>query len=291
MYNKIIKAILNLIIILGLIYCYSFITLLRIPNYIKIIMVVSSVLLLAISLIFKIYNYNKTSKVFYLIYITYSITLITYAVLVKYNIIQVLSSVSALKDYILETKGNGVLVYILIQLLQVIFLPIPASVICVVGSLIYGPFLGGLYCCIGVLIGSYVSYFLGRVFGKKLVSWIVGKSNADKYTELISKKGCVFLIIAFLLPLFPDDILCLIAGISNIKFKNFFLITLITRPIGVICMSYFGSGQLIPFNGWGVYVWLGILLIAIITIIIIYKYQEKLQKYVLNKIIKNKNKN
>jgi uncharacterized membrane protein YdjX (TVP38/TMEM64 family) len=118
----------------------------------------------------------------------------------------------------------------------------------------------------------------------------VGEENANKYSQLISNRGGFFLIIAFLLPMFPDDILCLIAGITNINIKTFLLITLMTRPIGVICMSYFGSGHLIPFTGWGIYAWTGILVIAIILVIIIYKYQDKMQEAMLNKIFKSKRK-
>ena len=172
-------------------------------------------------------------------------------------------SVDGLKKFILSTKEKGVYVYILIQAAQVIILPIPAAIICIVGSLIYGPFLGGLYCSIGVLVGSFISFILGKTFGYRIVAWIAGKENTDKYSEIIRKRGGFFLFLAFLLPMFPDDILCLIAGITNMKFKTFAWITIITRPIGVICMSYFGGGHIIPFSGWGLYVW-SILLVIIV---------------------------
>ena len=199
-----------------------------------------------------------------------------------------MSDVSSLKEYILSTKEKGVITYIIIQASQVIFLPIPAAVICIVGSLVYGPFLGAIYCTAGILIGSYISYLIGKIFGFRLVSWIVGKDNVYKYSEIIQKRGKVFLCLAFLLPMFPDDILCLIAGITNMAFPSFFWITLITRPIGVICMSDFGSGSIIPFTGWGIYAWIGILIVAITLVIIISKYQEKIQNFLITKIIKKK---
>ena len=185
-----------------------------------------------------------------------------------------------------STKEKGILVYILIQIMQVIFLPIPAAIICIVGSIIYGPLLGAVYCSIGILIGSYISFFIGKTFGYKLVSWIVGKDNTEKYTKIIRKRGGFFLAIAFLLPMFPDDILCLISGITNLSFKQFFWITLITRPIGVIAMSYFGGGHIIPFSGWGIYAWMAILICVVTIIVITYKYQDNMQTFILNKIFK-----
>ena len=118
------------------------------------------------------------------------------------------------------------------------------------------------------------------------MSWIVGKDNADKYSQIIRNRGGFFLALAFLLPMFPDDILCLIAGISNMSFKKFFTITLITRPIGVICMAYFGSGKLIPFTGWGMYAWIGILVVAVALVYIIYRWQDPMQTWILNKVFK-----
>ena len=96
--------------------------------------------------------------------------------------------------------------------------------------------------------------------------------------------------VAFLLPMFPDDILCLIAGITNMKFKTFAIVTAITRPIGVICMSYFGSGYIIPFTGWGIYVWVALLVVVVITVFLTYRYQERMQNFVLNKLFKRRDK-
>ena len=117
---------------------------------------------------------------------------------------------------------------------------------------------------------------------------IVGKDNTDKYSSLLRNRGGFFLGLAFLLPMFPDDILCLRAGISNMSYSKFFVITLITRPIGVICMAYFGSGSLIPFSGWGIYAWIGILVVAIAIVFITYRWQDEIQDWILNKVFRKK---
>ena len=245
-------------------------------------------LLILLTIVFNWLHLKILKKLAYCSYVITCICLIGYSVLYYFDILSIFSNVYTLKEYILSTREKGVIIYILIQLLQVVFLPIPASVICIVGSLIYGPLLGGIYCTIGVLLGSFISFFTGKIFGYKLVSWIVGKDNVDKYTELIRKRGEFFLGLAFLLPMFPDDILCFIAGITKISTKKFFWVTLITRPIGVICMAYFGSGKIIPFNNWGIFVWLGILVLVIVFTIIMYKWQDKIQDFILTKVFQKK---
>jgi len=291
MIKNIISYLFNIIILIlaqiGIFFC----PISTINNLFKIIISFSIIVVYLLTYIFKWFKFNRLFKVTYIIFMLSCILSIIYSLLFKLGIIETFSSVHALKDYILSTKEKGVIVYILIQCSQVIFMPIPAAIICVVGTMIYGPLLCGIYCSIGILLGSFISFIIGKTFGYKIVAWIVGKENTDKYSTLIRKRGSFFLIIAFLLPMFPDDILCLIAGITKMKFKTFFWITLITRPIGVICMSFFSSGSLIPFSGWGIYAWIFILIIAIITTILIYKYQDRMQKYLIKKLLKKSNLN
>ena len=288
MTKKILFFLFNSLLLTAVFVCLTFIKVDNISSIIKVILLIGTNIIYFLSIVFKWFKMQKTSKILFVLYITLSLSIIGYTILSKYNIISTISSVESLKSYILSTKEKGIYVYILIQTAQVIILPVPAAIICVVGSLIYGPMLGGLYCSIGILIGSFVSFFIGKTFGYKIVAWIVGKENTDKYSEILRKRGAFFLAIAFLLPMFPDDILCLIAGITNMKFKTFAWVTTITRPIGVICMSFFGSGYVIPFTGWGVYAWIAILVLVVAIIFVTYKYQDKMQDFVLNKVFKRK---
>ena len=288
MTKKILFFLFNSLLLTAVFVCLTFIKVDNISTIVKVILLIGTNIIYFLSIVFKWFKMQKTSKILFVLYITLSLSIIGYTILSKYNIISTISSVESLKSYILSTKEKGIYVYILIQTAQVIILPVPAAIICVVGSLIYGPMLGGLYCSIGILIGSFVSFFIGKTFGYKIVAWIVGKENTDKYSDILRKRGAFFLAIAFLLPMFPDDILCLIAGITNMKFKTFAWVTTITRPIGVICMSFFGSGYVIPFTGWGVYAWIAILVLVVAIIFVTYKYQDKMQDFILNKVFKRK---
>ena len=244
--------------------------------------------LFSLSFILNFFKFRIISRFFYVLFIGSSVIISGYCLLKVLGFFDVFSSITSLKEYIVNTSSKGVIIYILIQALQVIFLPIPAAVICIVGSVIYGPFLGAIYCSIGVILGSFVSFFIGKTFGYRLVSWIVGIENTNKYTQILSKNGGLFLVIAFLLPMFPDDILCLIAGITKMKFRTFGTVTTITRPIGVIFMAFFGSGSIIPFNGWGIVVWGVIFLIALLIVYLSYKKQNEIQSFILQKVFKKK---
>lgn len=252
--------------------------------YIEILVIFISVMASVLSYYFRKRTGGFWYKLLFFLNVLSAILFIIWTVLEKYNLLDVFTSISSFKAFILSTKEKGMLIYVAVQILQVMFVPIPSMIITLTGVAIYGPFLGALLCSLGVLLGSYLSFAVGKVFGFRVVSWMVGKDNANKYAQIINDRGKFFLIIAFLLPLFPDDILCLIAGLTTMKFKHFAIIAGITRPIGVICMSYFGGGYVIPFSGWGLYVWPIILIIAIAAVVITTKFQPQLEGWVLTKI-------
>lgn len=245
-----------------------------------------SIVLSALSIMFYLKHKTFLYRFLLLSNIVLCIVVTAWSFFSKYDLLYVFSSIATFKEFILSTKQMGMLIYVLIQMGQVMLLPIPSMIITLAGVAIYGPMLGSILCSVGVLSGSYFSFAIGKIFGFKLVSWMAGKENATKYSEIINNRGKFFLVIAFLLPLFPDDILCLIAGITSMKFKHFFIIASITRPIGVICMSYFGGGYVIPFTGWGLFVWPFILILAIAAVVISTKYQPQIEKWIVEKIYK-----
>jgi uncharacterized membrane protein YdjX (TVP38/TMEM64 family) len=80
----------------------------------------------------------------------------------------------------------------------------------------------------------------------------------------------------FLLPMFPDDALCAIAGILPIKWSEFLVMQLITRATSIAGTLFFMSGEIIPFHGWGLVVIGLVAVLAIVAFVICYKNAEKI---------------
>ena len=60
----------------------------------------------------------------------------------------------------------------------------------------------------------------------------------------------MFLALVFLFPFFPDDLICILAGLTDIPLSRFFVICLFTRPWGLLVACGVGSSTLvIPL--WG----------------------------------------
>ena len=178
------------------------------------------------------------------------------------------------------------IVFVLIQILQVVILPLPAVVCYVPGSRIWGAGIATLLASAGVLIGSLTAYFIGRFFGKRAVEWIAGKETTEKYINYIGNKGKIIFVLMQILPFFPDDILCMIAGLTAMNFPFFLAVMVIIRPMIIAAYCYLGNGSVIPFSGWGIPVWIAIFTVCIVLALLSLKYQDRVEKWLVAKLRK-----
>lgn len=198
--------------------------------------------------------------------------------------------IERLKSLIRDLGVWGYVVYFLLQVLQVVVLPFPALVCYVPGSAIWGPLTATLIASAGVIVGSLIAYFIGKCCGKPAVVWIAGKENTEKYAAVLSKRGKVLFLMMQILPFFPDDILCIVAGLVGMNFPFFVATIVLVRPLIIAAYCYLGSGTVIPFSGWGIPVWIAIFAVCIILAVLSFKYQDRFEAWLVKKI-KRKNRN
>lgn len=136
------------------------------------------------------------------------------------------------QSFISQMGLFGPLIFILLQVIQVIYPVIPGGMTCVLGHAIFGPVYGFIYNVIGICSGSLLSFYLSRHYGESFVKSFVSDQIYQKYMAKLNhgRHFEYFLIAAFVLPGFPDDFLCMVAGLSKISFKRFFWITLLAKP-------------------------------------------------------------
>lgn len=164
------------------------------------------------------------------------------------------------------------LVFISLQVLQVIAAPIPGEATGLIGGYIYGPVLGTIYSTIGLTIGSWLAFMLARFFGLPLVEKMVNPATLQKYDYFLEHRGLFVSFLLFLIPGFPKDYLCYIMGLSHMITWHFLVISTVGRILGTIMLSV--SGSCARNNQY-----VGLLIIAGIScifIIIAYLYRDRL---------------
>jgi uncharacterized membrane protein YdjX (TVP38/TMEM64 family) len=156
-----------------------------------------------------------------------------------------------IQQYVASFGVLAPLAFFLLQFFQVIVSPIPGNVTTIAGGLLLGPLPAFLISTAAIFLGSLGAFGLGKLFGRPLVEKIAGKAVVDKYMLTVSSRQRIVLILMFLMPFFPDDVLCLIAGLSAMKFRSFALIVILTRPWGILFSALLGAGTInIPDWGW-----------------------------------------
>ena len=149
-------------------------------------------------------------------------------------------SVEELKKIIQGAGFYSYSIFVLIQFLQVTILPIPGIVTTIVGVILFGPVIAFFLSLLAILLGSISAYFIGKVLGIKVLNWAIGKEKTEVLQNKLKKGKYVFFLM-MLFPFFPDDILCILAGVINMDFKFFLNTNLITRTIGIFSTCFLGS--------------------------------------------------
>lgn len=114
-----------------------------------------------------------------------------------------------------------------------------------------------------------VSYWVGRKFGSKAVKWIAGDiTEFEKWSMVVNGKTKYWYFITILLPIFPDDLICLVMGSLKFDFKFYFFANLIGKTIGTITMIL--TLKLVGFISGGFPLMLIVWSVALIAEVILY---------------------
>lgn len=185
-------------------------------------------------------------------------------ILSKGPLMQLLSNRDQLVRVISKMGPWGPLIYILLQIVQVVVAPIPGQIVGGVGGFLFGHW-GILWTTIGSLIGFWLVFLIARKFGRPLIEKIFKKPAVDKFDFIINAKGAALIIFAiFLLPGFPDDLVCYIAGLTRLSMRKLLLISILGRFPTIVLTNYVGMG----LNGnIGLVVALSIIAVAVVGLI------------------------
>ncbi len=213
--------------------------------------------------------------------------LLGYIAIKATNIWEKINSIEKIKKIVESGGVFSFIIFVILQILQTTILQIPSILVTIAGTLVFGRWTAFILSFIAVMIGSIIMFWIGRKAGRKFLNWLVGKEDCEKWIERMTHgKYLFFLMMIF--PLFPDDILCVVAGLTNMSFSFFLITNIIARSIGIACTVFFANGSLIPFTGWGLMVWGIILLVIALLFYLSVKYQKKIDETIKQFLKKNK---
>ncbi|HAQ7509466.1 TPA: TVP38/TMEM64 family protein [Enterococcus faecium] len=150
-------------------------------------------------------------------------------------------SSTSLQVFIQQFGKYAVMIFVLLQVIQVIIPILPGGISSVAGMLMFGNGFGLLYSCIGLVIGEAIGFLLVRYYGVAFGQLILSPKKYQKFDELLTRKTKDIkkvLVVTLLLPFAPDDLICLVAGLTKLSFREFMQIVIFLKPwsVGVYSM-------------------------------------------------------
>lgn len=192
------------------------------------------------------------------------------------KLLDLLTERERFKTYVNSFGASAPLVFMGIQILQVILAPIPGELTGVIGGALFGAFKGCLYSSLALTIGSLINFGIGRFMGKRWVRRFIPPHRFDRLDHLVRHQGVLVAFILFLVPGFPKDYLCLFLGISTIPVRVFVLMAAIGRIPGTLMLSL--QGALVFERNYLVF-WL-VVMANLVVVYYGYQYRESLYRWI-----------
>ncbi len=105
---------------------------------------------------------------------------------------------------------------------------VPAFIVTITSGIVFGPFLGAFIAWIGAVLGSSLAFITSRYIARDLIVKLFQNKEAfKKIEEGVAKNGRDYVIFTRLVPAFPYNAQNYAYGVTNIKFKDYFLVSAI----------------------------------------------------------------
>lgn len=168
------------------------------------------------------------------------------------------------------------LIFILLQILQVVLAPIPGEITGFIGGFLFGAGTGFMYSSIGLGIGSAINFWLGRLLGRRYVRRIIPQQYLNRFDEKLKRQGLIAIIFFFIIPGFPKDYLCLFLGITAIPPRVAILVAIFGRMPGTLMLSLQGQLLFSPLSKPVA----ALLLLCVMLMVVVYLLRERIYAWV-----------
>jgi phosphatidylserine/phosphatidylglycerophosphate/cardiolipin synthase-like enzyme/uncharacterized membrane protein YdjX (TVP38/TMEM64 family) len=114
----------------------------------------------------------------------------------------------------------------------------PVTIMILATAFIFGPISGFLYSLFGCLLAAVVTYGIGWLLGRKVVSRLAG-SKLNRLNRRLARHGVLVVMTARIFPVAPFTVVNLVAGASHIRFYEYVLGTIIGMTPGITAATIF----------------------------------------------------
>ncbi|HLT46258.1 MAG TPA: VTT domain-containing protein [Rubricoccaceae bacterium] len=133
------------------------------------------------------------------------------------------------------------LAFVGLQVAQVVIAPIPGQFVGLVAGYLFGFWLGLALTMAGLALGSLLAIGLGRLLGEKVVRRFLPRKYVARFDALVGGGGLWNFFLIFLLPVFPDDAACFLAGLTRLPILGLVGVAVLGRLPGMAVLAFVGA--------------------------------------------------
>jgi uncharacterized membrane protein YdjX (TVP38/TMEM64 family) len=181
--------------------------------------------------------------------------------------LKVITDQQAVSAYLQGFGALGPLVLFCLLVAQVFIAVIPGHALMVTAGYVYGA-TGLLIVIISTILGSQIAFLIARWYGRDLIYKLASAHVIEKWNKTARNQGILFYFFGFLLPIFPSDLMCYVAGLATISARRFLIANVLGRTCCAVFITMIGIygmhppvwfwitlavGTLVLFASWGIY--------------------------------------
>ena len=236
---------------------------------------------------------SKRAKAFKYVLLVVVIAVIIGLIVYLFPVVRNLSTPEGQLEFKNQVASMGALGYLALfglQFAQIFLIIIPGEPIEILAGMCYGGIGGLIFITISACIITTIIFFAVRKFGRRFVYSFCSKERIDKIenSKLFKnpKKIEFIMLILFLIPGTPKDLLVYLAGLLPVNPLRFILISTFARIPSVVSSTFAGSNLVAGNWKFSVIIYAVTFLIVGIMIFIINKFDKDKTAEEAMKIIK-----
>jgi len=186
-----------------------------------------------------------------------------------WNAIIMIGDPQAIIVYLRGFENYGLAVLSALMVGQVFFALIPGQALIIAAGYLYGASTTFIVVAITTILGSQLAFLLARRYGRPLIYRLASPKAVDYWDRKAGHLGPAFYFLTFLLPVFPSDMMCYVAGMGKVSPRGFFAANCAGRTIAALVYTLLGSYHFQPPAWFWIAVVVG--LVVILSAWAIYK--------------------
>lgn len=181
--------------------------------------------------------------------------------------LRIITDQQAVSEYLQSYGPLGPIVLFLLLVAQVFVAVIPGHALMVTAGYVYGA-VGLCVAIASTIVGSQVAFLIARRFGRDFIYKVASPEIIQRWDGIAKHQGILFYFFSFVLPIFPSDLMCYVAGLSTISARRFLIANILGRTCCAVFVTLIGIYGMHPpvwfwivaivaissfFGGWAIY--------------------------------------